>query len=410
MTTMNRLLDDFAKAIKRNDSSFVQIVLSNGSVDANSVLSSKTKDGECPALVLAAQHGRADIVEMLLNAGARIDDVDVHNRSACMFAVMNQHEDVLQLLLAHGPNLELRSATGTALEYAVHFDRDECIVLALIEAGASLHALSRNDLCWLAARGINTLQALIDRGFIISDFRNEDGLTPLHVAAFEVFDEEVLSKLIECGVDLHVRAEADDNKTCSGCAIAIRNVDALRVFLLAGADVDSSDDDGSLLHRSVITNSVECMKLLLAAGADVTCRDRLGRTACNLLFKFIAGVRASALDLKSAMSFVYVMLTIGVDLDVEDANGKTARQWLAERRVTIDPKQVDSARREIAKMRLDFVRSRAIEVCLGLQSLRLDALQMCEILQHSCGPIARVIAFHQWWAITTTVKHFKQRV
>jgi hypothetical protein len=101
------------------------------------------------------------------------------------------------------------------------------------------------------------------------------------------------------------------------------------------------------------------------------------------------------------------MLAIGADLDVEDANGKTARQWLAERRVTIDPKQVDSARFEIAKIRLDFVRSRAIEVCLGLQSLRLDALQMCEILRHSCGPMAGVVAFHQWWAIATKIKHFR---
>jgi hypothetical protein len=64
--------------------------------------------------------------------------------------------------------------------------------------------------------------------------------------------------------------------------------------------------------------------------------------------------------------------------------------------------QVEMARREIAKVRLDFVRWRALEVCIGLQPLQLDALQLCEILQHSCGPVACVIAFHQWW---TTVKH-----
>jgi ankyrin repeat protein len=274
---MKRLRKAFAKAIKQNDSSSVKALLSIDNVDANSVLSCANDDDgdEMPALVFAAKHGCAEIVEMLLNAGARIDDVDDHNRSACMFAVMKQHADVLQVLLAHGPNLELWSA-GTALEFAVQFKYDECIVSPLIEAGASVHGLDACDMCWLAARGINALQALIDRGFIISEFRNDDGLTPLHVAAFEVFDEEVLCKLIECGVDLHVRAEADDNKTCSGSAIDARNVDALRVFLLAGADVDSSDDDGSLLHRSVITNSVECMKLLLAAGADVTCRDDLG--------------------------------------------------------------------------------------------------------------------------------------
>jgi hypothetical protein len=51
-----------------------------------------------------------------------------------------------------------------------------------------------------------------------------------------------------------------------------------------------------------------------------------------------------------------------------------------------DPSQVDAARREIAKTRLDFVRYRGLEVCIGLQPLQLDALQLCEILQHWCGP------------------------
>jgi hypothetical protein len=55
------------------------------------------------------------------------------------------------------------------------------------------------------------------------------------------------------------------------------------------------------------------------------------------------------------------------------------------------------------------VRQRALQVCVGLQSLGLDALQMCEIAQHSCGHVAHLIAFHQWWTIATTVKHFHTR-
>jgi ankyrin repeat protein len=138
---MNRLLDDFTKAIVRNDSTFVQTALSNGSVDANAIVTSSfdfsNEEGcEMPALVLAAQLGCAEIAEILLNAGARIDDVDDRNRSACMYAAADETDDVLRVLLAHKPNLELRSAAGTALKIAVHYERDESIVLALIEAGA----------------------------------------------------------------------------------------------------------------------------------------------------------------------------------------------------------------------------------------------------------------------------------
>jgi hypothetical protein len=80
---------------------------------------------------------------------------------------------------------------------------------------------------------------------------------------------------------------------------------------------------------------------------------------------------------------------------------------MAYRGMIIDRDQAEVARRDIAKARIDFVRYRALEVCIGLQSLRLDALQLCEILQFACGAIAPLIPFHIWWTIATTVKHFR---
>jgi hypothetical protein len=69
--------------------------------------------------------------------------------------------------------------------------------------------------------------------------------------------------------------------------------------------------------------------------------------------------------------------------------------------------EIDAARRRIAKARLDLVRERAFQICLGLQPLDINALQLCEILMHSFGALGSLIAFHQWWAIATKVKHFR---
>jgi hypothetical protein len=69
--------------------------------------------------------------------------------------------------------------------------------------------------------------------------------------------------------------------------------------------------------------------------------------------------------------------------------------------------EIDAARHRIAKARLDLVRERAFQICVGLQSFRLNALQLCEILMHSFGALGSLIAFHQWWAIATKVKHFR---
>jgi hypothetical protein len=141
----------------------------------------------------------------------------------------------------------------------------------------------------------------------------------------------------------------------------------------------------ALLNRGVVVNQLRDAILLLAAGANVNARDRKGRTTFQL------AVRCQSTALLSAL------IAAGADpSDVQSVGD-------------ISIEQVESARRDIAKSRLDFVRHRAWQVCIGLQWRQLDALQMCIILRHACGPVAQLIAFHQWWKIATTVKHFKSK-
>jgi ankyrin repeat protein len=346
-----------------------------------------------------------DIAELLLNAGAHVDAVDTGGWSACHVAAQECHTDVMRVLLAHRPNLALKNNEGkTALEqvfssdcWNTKRDRDDFALLCVL-AGAPLD--NRADLCLLAAASTTAIQALIDRNIVISDLRDRWGSTPLHIATRDCAALTVLSKLVECGVDvdLEVHLLGSNTPTCASVAVRQGNASKLRLFLLAGADVNRSNLGGeSLLHHSVGVDdhAFMCAKLLLAAGADVAARDSRGRTA----------LLRAALQWPM-MPFVHLMLAAGANLDAEHENDEAPGRRLAARRLTIDPEQVEMARREIAKVRLDFVRHRACQVCIGLQSRGLDALQMCEVLLHSCGPVAHLIAFHQWWKIATTVKHF----
>jgi ankyrin repeat protein len=387
-------LDDFVSAIESNDLNLIESLLSHGKVDA-----SAAGNNSSPVLVHAARSGRVQIVELLLHAGARIDDVDDNGQSACHVAAMVRHIGVMRCLLAHRPNLSLKTKNGsTALEIAMQIiphrsDGDvEDITLLLIRAGASLDEVNCAILCQFAASSTTAIQILMDHNVIVGHLRDEHGRNPLHLATLNCVDSAVLRKLVDCGIDLEARVYDAKRLTCSGIAIARGNANALEQFLLLGANVDDADDSdrSTLLHKSVAWKSLRCTTLLLAAGADVSARGRFGRTACQM------------------MPYVHTMLAAGIDLDAADDKGDVARDWLNDCAATIDAERVEAARREIAQLRLDFVRHRALEVCIGLQPLRLDALQLCVILQHACGPLARVIAFHQWWSIATTVKHFQQ--
>jgi hypothetical protein len=80
------------------------------------------------------------------------------------------------------------------------------------------------------------------------------------------------------------------------------------------------------------------------------------------------------------MPIVHALLAAGADLDATDENGSSARQELARFGRRIDPAEIKVARRDIAKARIDFVRNRALQVCIGLEcsnSTRFKCAKSC---------------------------------
>jgi hypothetical protein len=83
---------------------------------------------------------------------------------------------------------------------------------------------------------------------------------------------------------------------------------------------------------------------------------------------------------------LHLLVAAGADFECENEDGDRACAIAADNGVPpLSATKIDTARRRIAVERLDFVRNLALQVCVGLASLKLDALQMCEILQHACA-------------------------
>jgi hypothetical protein len=173
-------------------------------------------------------------------------------------------------------------------------------------------------------------------------------------------------------------------------AVLNRNETAVRVLVEFGADVDRKDSRFLTPLLQVCCESAGrdagCLELLLALGADCQAACQRAVTKINRLA-------------------LCALVAAGGNLDQPDNTGIAPR--VIENVALPSADEIDVARRRIAKTRLDLVRHRAFQICVGLQPLDIDALQLCEIVMHSFGAIGALIAFHQWWEIATKVKHFR---
>jgi ankyrin repeat protein len=373
-------------AIEKNDTATVSSLIASGVVNVNDQLL---------PLHRATEHGHVDIMTALLDAGADINAADWNHRTACHVAILNMQFDALKLLVVRGASLNVVCRANISLLKAasLHASNNR-IALLLLDAGAPLDHLTHKEMMQLVTSAA-VRQRLLARAINVSALRDENGATLCHYVVRNVRDNVDLCCLLSdalsvCG--LTVRGETPLHwAACSG------NATALRVLLELGTDVDAQDRDGWTALRWAVEWNVDnqCAELLLALGADVSLVDNHGQSVCHA---------AAAHGKLAALS---TFLAAGGVLDRPDNTGETSRMIAVREHSPLPTaNEVAEARRRIAQTRLDLVRERALQICVGLQPLNLDALRVCEILVHSFGAIGALIAFHRWWAIATKVKHF----
>lgn len=114
---------------KCDDPRVIRILLDNG---ADVTL--RNKDGDTPLLV-AAKFGKQKTVEMLLQAGAKIDEQN-QGYTALMIASRKGYRDLVHFLIEKHANLDLKNDAGkTALSLAREYGQAEIVEL-LEKAGA----------------------------------------------------------------------------------------------------------------------------------------------------------------------------------------------------------------------------------------------------------------------------------
>ena len=256
-------------------------------------------------LHLAAKAGSAHLASLALGAGAPADAVvPGHGATALMVAVQHGRADVLGVLLAVPSAASLVEAADARGWCALHWAAqlgDEPIARALLEA-ASARAL---EAC---ADGVGTplmvaaenahpavIEALLARGARV-DATDAQGWCALAIASGKGH-AQIVSQLLGARADVN-QAGTMSRRTPLMAAAQSGHAAVASLLLAARADANGADASGvSALMLSAKNGHAPLVGALLAAGARADAADAAGQTALVLNAK-AGDVRIAALLLE----------------------------------------------------------------------------------------------------------------
>lgn len=255
-------------------------------------------------LSLAAYHGHADCVKILLEFGADVDSVSVEHYTPLAFAACRGHFDCVKILIEAGADVNHHTADGTVLTHAADGNNINCLRL-LLDKGADPNADSCYD-CTALSIVLEKGQAagarlLLEKGARLkgADYFGFDEM----MRAVLGDDEECIQIALDCGGNPYYLGRKLDFKIFD--ALFEDDVDMLRDLISRGADVNVRDANGQtpLFHELQYSSLGDCLPLLLEAGADESIRDNDGLTAWDYsaLCGYLHGSKLSPDEVKESI-------------------------------------------------------------------------------------------------------------
>ncbi|KAI9697681.1 MAG: hypothetical protein M1836_004631 [Candelina mexicana] len=231
-------------------------------------------------LCLAVYFAYKDIVQVLLAHGADTEVKDEHQGTPLVLAVDRGHKGIVQLLLEHGADTEVRDEHQWTPLILAAYEGHKDIVQLLLERGADIEATDgaeQTSLHLAALEGRrDTVQLLLEHGADI-EATNTHGNTSLILAAARGH-KDIVQLLVKHGAD--TKATVEQGNTSLHLAADRGHRDIVQLLLKHGADIKATNKHGntSLLHAAG-RGHTDIVQLLLEHGADIEATDTHGNTS-----------------------------------------------------------------------------------------------------------------------------------
>ena len=157
---------------------------------------------------------------------------------------------------------------------------------------------------------LEEVTACLDTGVDLNE-RNDAGATPLHRAAQNTEDLDVIKALLNAGA--YREAQDKDKRTPLYWAVSFKNLSAVKALIDAGANKARAKDKWTPLHwAAAFGDNPDVVKSLINAGADLKAKDKDKRTPLH--------VAAGCTD---NLAIVKVLIDAGADLKAKDKDNWT---------------------------------------------------------------------------------------
>jgi len=187
-------------------------------------------------LHLAAEHGRQQIVELLLEKGADVNAKSGFKRTPLHYAASSGHEGIVGRLMAKGAELNALDSFVLSSIFMAAYNGHQKIVEMLLSSGIDLNTTEKNSVTLLHAAAMSgnaeLVKMLLAKG-IDRNIRNSYGKTPLHFAASRG-REAVVKLLIDRGSDLNLKSL--DGRTPLQTAMDCGQQEIVELLKARGAD------------------------------------------------------------------------------------------------------------------------------------------------------------------------------
>ncbi|KAJ5095894.1 hypothetical protein NUU61_005250 [Penicillium alfredii] len=263
----------------------------------------------------AASQGNDEMVEFLLENGANGNAVTADGQTALHLATQNGHRKCMKVLCSRRVDTQIVDENGaTSLLAAVGTATDESTVPLLVRNKADVNfqnLKTGNTALHLAVewRRPRIILFLLEKRAAI-DITNNEGLTPLQLAATLDYCEAITLLLQQCA---HVEARSLAGPTALQYAAWRGHWVAFDLLLIGGADINAWNKRGeTLLHEQArYVSNISIASKLLEQGANIEARTSQGYTP----------LQCAAMTGNKTM--FQLLLAKGAKVDIETAKGET---------------------------------------------------------------------------------------